>query len=452
MKSKNSQSFKIILLSLLFTVIILLTIFLFISYSTPEVIFDSSIGIGIKGPLVLQFDREMDQKSIEERLFVSPQIPVTYTWEGETLFIFPEIFFLENQSYQIKLEKGGESLDGKKIHKTHEWECLIRKENIVFLHPAGSDGNIWRLDLEDEKTIQLTENLREIYDFSISNNGNYISYSEKNNQDGIDLWKVDRNGDNSIKMIDCGKDWCIESAWSQTDKVIAYTRIQMNNGQAEGIMKSIWLLNINTQQSVPLLNDSHLQGETPLWSPSGKYLAFLDSKNELIHILNLKTNQIIDFSAISGIIGSWMNDGDILLYTENIEDILVFNSVIYEADPESGLRKKSDIVEFVGQKIFNKALISPDGGWVLLSAKDLSATGASQLWIVHKDGNFGQMITDDFLSTHSTYSWDFVGNQLVYQRLLITSSSNKPEILVWDRECHICDIVFKDATFPQWMP
>ena len=47
--------------------------------------------------------------------------------------------------------------------------------------------------------------------------------------------------------------------------------------------------------------------------------------------------------------------------------------MIYEADPESGLRKKSDIVEFVGQKIFNKALISPDGGWVLLSAKDPSA-------------------------------------------------------------------------------
>jgi Tol biopolymer transport system component len=68
------------------------------------------------------------------------------------------------------------------------------------------------------------------------------------------------------------------------------------------------------------------------------------------------------------------------------------------------------------------------------------------------DGTDAVDITDDYSYVNTAYRWSPDGKALVFQRLNLTSSSNLPEVVVWQRETGEFTVLGEDAGFADWLP
>ncbi|MBG0786272.1 MAG: PD40 domain-containing protein, partial [Anaerolineaceae bacterium] len=278
--------------------------------------------IGVFGPVGLQFDRPMDQASVEDRISFTPKTPGRFVWDQNTVWFFPDEPIDLMQGLSLSLRSGAKSSDGETLNLKLEWNPSIRSTELLYLVLAEDGGDLWRWSFTEQAGTALTDTGGTIIDFAPNRVGEVIAYAAENEEGGSDIWTTDRDGTTQTLIVDCGSDYCSQPAWSMDSALIAYARQGRNEGT--GLLQSpkIWLYDNHTLETTPLYPERNITGELPSFSPDGQHLAFYNFSQRAIQILNLETGQETLIPTEVEEVGDWSSDGSQLLFTDLIPSAL----------------------------------------------------------------------------------------------------------------------------------
>jgi Tol biopolymer transport system component len=317
----------------------------------------------------------------------------------------------------------------------------------------AEQGNsaLWTIEPASGKTVLLTDKSLRILAFDVSHNGDFIVFSAINDQQGIDLWRVARDGGEPILLLPCEMDRCSVPAISYFDRKVAYVREAAGHSPALPFgAPRIWVLDLETQQNAPVYEDQQIIGYYPVWSPDGTRLSSFDGLADEIRLLDLLTGNQLIIPSQTGNPVTWSADGNRFLYT----DIAVSDSGLHTRVRQANLIT-SEITTLLGEndeRDYNyKSLAwSPVEDRLVIGLRTDENSVAEGLWLMDPGTLGGQMIAEQPNYIYSHPQWDPWGKALVFQQFNF-KENDESEISLWMPGWEKPQILTQ-GILPRWLP
>jgi WD40 repeat protein len=402
--------------------------------------------------ITLTFSIPVNQSRVESRLSLDPKAEGIFEWtDSQTLHFVPS--GLEPDTiYQLTLLPGEIGVNNESLRREKSWSFRTRTPLIVYTNMVDGKKELWVVGKDGEGAHRLIETENHIFNFDVSPNGEFLILSMFNEQNRIDLWQVDRDGQNLQLLLDCGGGNCSNPAISPDGELVAYTR------EAPGITPNsslspprIHVLDLVNKQDRPLFSDSQIIGHGPSWSPDGKWVASFDGIQDIIRITSIETGEQVPLSSTIGSVRSWSPDSTQFVYTTVEQDETGMVTVVMLADFSTG-----EISYLIGNQSsidyrYNALAWSPLNEDELILGNypdpDDVSTGLS---LVHPKRLDGQMFAQEEDYSHNFPIWDPWGEAVVFQQFKLKAVSN-PEIALWETGMK-APRVLAEGFSPRWMP
>lgn len=413
----------------------------------PELDLPEEGQVGAYGPLVLVFSQPVSADQVETYLHLEPAVVGDWSWEERQASFRPAQALKAGTSYTLRLGQGAMDEAGRTLKADVTWTFTVRAADILYLGQATSRPEVWLADSTGDAVRPLTETGGQVQDFAAFPGGERVVYSVANDQGGVDLWVVDRRGEEQHPLLDCGPDHCLQPAVAPDESAIVFSRRSAAVPQGE-----IWTLDLISGQSAALYPDQQVSGIEPDWSPQGRYLQFYEPDAEQIRVLDLEKGKLILIPTSQQGAGSWSPNQEQLLFTRAESSALGLPFVrVYAVELATGeinLLEAADL----GQVDSSLPVFSPDGELLVLALRGLAAAANKQIWLFSLDGSSSQAVTADGSASFAACVWDPGGERLAFQRLKLESSQSKPQVMTWQRASGTFTLVAEDAAWPQWLP
>jgi Tol biopolymer transport system component len=330
-------------------------------------------------------------------------------------------------------------------------EPQARQAEILYLAPSAKP-EIWRVPATGGTPRQLTSTAGGVYDYAVSADGNQVIFSARNEQGGLDLWGMGREGDGAHVLLPCQVDWCFGPAISPDGSQVAHLRRQLASSASPSPgQPRVWLLDARNGSTDLLYRDPNIGGSQPAWSPDGAYLAFYDDVAGGIHVLNMETKQDFLLPAVTGPGGSWSPDSHKLLFANNIISEEGPESQVFLAEIETRQVEPMPGGNPAGVE-YSAPSWSPAGDKMAVALGPGNGSAGKQIWVMAIDGTAREPVTQDVMVTNAAVSWSPAGDRLVFQRLALGSSDSLPSVAVWDSASGSLVSVAEGAFSPRWLP
>ena len=412
-----------------------------------------SIGnaVGPFGPLTLVFSEPVDETLVKENFFIQPEVKGVFNWvDARTLHFVPSEPFAPDITYKLVIAPGDLTSQGAFLKKSKSWKFRVRSPLVAYLVADANRSRLWTVEPDTGKTNPLTDEFFRIADFDTSHDGEFVVFSAFNEQHGIDLWRVDRSGRNSVLLLPCGLDRCSVPAISPDGSRVAYVREAAGpSSELQFGAPRIWLLNITSKEDAPLYEDQQLLGYKPVWSPDGRYLSSFDGLSDEIHLLNLDTGDQLIIASNKGNPVTWSADSSTFVYTD-IEAT--------ESGPLTQIRAVdltfNETITLFGEKderdyYYNSLAWSPVEDLLVIGLRFEEKNPAEALWLMNPARRDGQVIAGEPDYIYHVPVWDAWGNALVFQQFELRGVFT-PEIGLWKRGMEIK--VIAEGLMPHWLP
>ena len=407
--------------------------------------------VSARGKIGLRFNQEMEQSSVEERFSIEPTMPGSFLWEDQTLWFNPLETWQPDQVYRFTIQAGAQSQDGREVLQEINWQAEVRQPDILYLALGEHGGDIWRLSLETGTAFQLTDTDYSIFDYAPHPAGESIAYSQVNENGGMDLVWVDRDGNFSNSLIACEQDICNQPAWSPDGVFIAYVRETYNSSEGRFEDPSVWTVHVQSGDTTPLYPTGTIYSHSPTFSPDGSRLASYDIDQEAIRVLNLETSEEFLIPSDFPTTGDWSPDGDAMVFIDLLPTEAEPFGGIYLADLVEGQITQA-LGDFIEGFDYSPPRWSPKDDWIAFSVRPIGG-GVSKMLSVQKLGEHNPIqITQDLSATYSAYQWDPWGEQLVFQRFGLSATDRQPSIWLWDWETGVKRLLVENGARPIWLP
>ena len=344
--------------------------------------------------------------------------------------------------------------------------AIPRELQVVYLSPVEAP-ELWRAPAAGGETVQLTDTGGQVYDFSVSHDGEWIAYSAGNDAGGDDLWLIETASGESRRLLDCAEESCVEASWSADNAYLVFTRRNKTR-------ENVWIVNRVSGSVTPLISDGAPEGHSPSWSPGGQRVAFVESQTNRIRIIDLEGGEQFRLTGDDGLMGNWSPDGQRMVFVDTANDSLFGGVDVYIADlttksieqlalpafdeiatiADVGEAEHGDEIDLTpGRVDLSVPVWHPVEELLLLAQRPYFATFSKQLWLLPlADGAAATAVTSDHNFAHGGYSWSPDGDQLVYQRFALEMTNAAPQVWVWDRKSGEARLLAEDAALPQWLP
>jgi Tol biopolymer transport system component len=408
--------------------------------------------IGALGPVGLEFGQPMQAASVEARFAVEPAAAGRLEWEAGTLWFRPARALQLGVTYTARLEAGALSREGRATQQALTWRFTVRAPWIVYMASVSGPREVWRVPAAGGAPEQLTHTDGRVYDFAAAPDGERLAYSVVNDQNGADLWLVNRDGGEPRRLVLCEADLCTVPAWSPWGDRLAYSREPA--GIAPGAPNGpprVWTVDPASGQTAPLYQNSQVLGYGPVWSPDGRRLAFFDGGEGSIRLVDLETSQEMLIKTLMGTVGAWAPDGRQMLYNDmNLETGQPYVTLaLADFDTQT-------ITPLLGQEPnwadYSVPAWSPDGQWLALALRAADSGPTKQIWLMRPDASEARAVTRDPAYTFGGYRWDPWGTGLVFQRFELNTPYATPEVGVWSAVTGAVTILVADGATPEWLP
>ena len=359
--------------------------------------------------------------------------------------------FEKGTTYTITLSKGEVASNGREVKKGESWAFSVREPRVAYMISDSDQSRIWSTDLNNTSAQPLTDENTKVLSFEVASNGNFIIFTSLNENGGIDLWRVSREGGDAAKLLDCGLDRCTTPVISPDTKFIAYSR------EAAGPTPDlpfgsprIWLLNLESGSDGPLYEDQQILGYSPSWSPDSQKLASFDGLADFINLIDFQTGDQFLFPTSTGGPVTWSPDSTKFLYTS------------FEQAENGGrtLVKMADLSinesnTFIGQKdaydySYYSLAWSPREYRAVLSMRASKEQLTQILWVFNPNLLDGIVVAGDPEYTYNSPQWDPWGSALLFQQFKL-KGQYKPEIGLW-QEGSSESVALVEGILPQWLP
>lgn len=412
-----------------------------------------SIGntVGPFGPLAFVFSEPVNETLVTEKIFIQPDVEGKFIWvDAKTLHFVPGEPFEPDLTYKLVIGPGALTSEGALLKKSKSWTFQVRSPLVAYLVADANQSRLWTVDPETGKTNPLTDEFFKISGFDTSRDGEFVVFSTFNEQEGIDLWRVDRSGRNTVLLLPCGRDRCSVPAISPDGSQVAYVREGVGpSADLQFGAPRIWLLNIATKVDAPLYEDQQIVGYNPSWSPDGKYLSSFDGLSDEIHLLNLVTNDQLIITSNKGNPVTWSTDSSNFVYTDIEETESGPRTQILAAD-----LTLNETMTLFGEKderdyYYNSLAWSPVEDALVIGLRFEENNTAEALWLMNPGSRDGEVIASQPDYIYHAPDWDPWGNALVFQQFELRGVY-RPEIGIWKRERETG--VIAEGLMAQWLP
>lgn len=341
---------------------------------------------------------------------------------------------------------------------------------VVYLYPASGDvPNLWLAPInEAEKAQQITFSNMGIYDFDVSADGRLIAYSARDEEKRMrDIYILDLETGSSRQVTFCAEESseCYSPAFHPSNTAIAYIRSTVDPATGYGAPR-IWLSDLTNNSVRSLATDSQLIGHSPEWSLDGNTIAFysadLASSGIIVYNFNPQTTDEAQLSLVpasSGSVGSLAPNGRSLIFPDIVfRGDQVYNHlkiVDFSQNPPTfqNLTAAEDPIDDIDVQW------NPNGNRVTIIRRysDERWTRGFQLYDIELDtGELIPLLVDERYS-HSAFTWDKTGENLLMQRLpLLTEDGSinslaRPEIWVLNVESGNLIRIAESGYLPRWV-
>lgn len=448
-------------LAVLFICILMLIILIFVQRTTPVKIVCTNqpdcAFISPYGNLTFEFSTPVDAEKIEDAFRITPLMEGKWLWEDDqhARWIGNEPIS-QDRIFQFQFFPGVVGQRGEKITQTFLWETRVRQAEIVYLSEQ-EPREIFKINpfLEAPAPQQLTYTAGKIYDFSPSPDGEMIVFSVINDQFGIDLWVMNRDGGAQSMFLNCGKDRCTTPVWSRYRTEILYTR-----EQAIGTYENLygtprpWIINLTTNQTQRIFQDNEKIGYGPQFSPDEKWISIWNGVRGGIEIVNRDNGNILLFESTGGSTGSWSVDSKFLFYDHIIQGESSFHQVIYKVNLNTLETNLITNPELQQEGVaFKNPVISPNGSGLAVSMVPNNISPGNEIWFLDSNGEKRYEIEDNPATISSFYTWDPYGENLLYKSFDLQDQTNSGSLIVWNlNDYQNSRVIVQNANFPAWLP
>ena len=414
--------------------------------------FSTGNTVGPFGPLTLVFSEPVEEDRVIDTFYTDPEVDGTFNLVSDKTFHFvPTEPFDPDTTYQVGLSAAPLGNENTVLKKSKAWKFRVRAPLVAYLVVEANRSRLWTVDPETGKKNPLTNETFKIFDFDASRDGEFVVFSAFNGQQGIDLWRVNRNGSDPALLLPCGPDRCTVPAISPDGHSVAYVRETASPSPNVPFgSPRVWLLNIDAKKDAPLYEDKQILGYKPVWSPNGTYIASFDGLSNQIHLLNLATTEHMTIPSQKGSPVTWSGDSSIFVYTD------IKNN---ENGPRTWVREAyvgmHETANLFGEKdvqdyYYNSLAWSPAGDSLVVGLRAEKDSSAEILWLIDPATRAGQTIASQKDYVYNSPSWDPWGKALVFQQFNLRGTY-KPEIDIWKPGMQAPKVI-AEGIMAHWLP
>lgn len=398
------------------------------------------VEIGLRGPLVVELGTPVDVEMAQPYLEISPATPGRWTAEGTHISFWPVETLQAGEKLVLTARAGLQTGDGRRLLRDVVFSIVVRSPAIAYLGKVSTGAELWLAEANGSGNFQLTDTGGQVLGFAASWDGNQLAYVVHNDQNGSDIFLVQRDGSGAHLLIACGVDRCQDPAWKPDGSRILFTRTG-----SDGIshLRTLTLAGVD--------EDTGYQGLLPSWSPDGKTLAFYDPSLASIHLVDVASGLSWLLASAEENNGAWSADGTHFIYLGLAGSQATPYSVVYEAEIATQLIRPL-LMDQIQWTEYSLPQPSPLGAELLVAQRPAGTFITKQLVICASQGEILQTVTDDVLFAHGSYSWSPDGSSVLYQRWETGSSDHLPEVLAWRRSDGQRVLLAQDAALPAWVP
>ena len=354
-------------------------------------------------------------------------------------------------TYTVKVIAGETNIKGREVKKPQSWTFNVREPRVAYLVTAEGQSSIWSADMNGGGVKRLTPEEIKVVSFDVAQGGDFIIFTTVNQNGGIDLWKVSRDGGDQALLLDCGFDRCTTPVIAPGDTRIAYSR------EAAGPTPDlpfgsprIWVVDLESGADGPVYEDQSILGYNPSWSPDANRLTSFDGLADFIHMIDFTSGELVLFPSTTGGPVTWSPDSNRLLYTTFEQTDNGGRTLVMLADLSTG----ETIPLFGSVDVYDSAYYSlawsPLEERLVLGLRMEEDSPSRVLWVLDPSLLEGIVIAQDPDYTYNSPQWDPWGSALLFQQFKMRGQF-KPEIGLW-REGTNQATVLAEGILPQWLP
>lgn len=295
-----------------------------------------------------------------------------------------------------------------------------------------------------------------VWDYTVSPRDGVAVYSQLGAQGSADLWQA-APGQTPSLLLDCGDAACNTPTFSHDGALLAYAR---HNASATGatIMSPprIWLLDLASGETAPLLSDSQRLGYEPSFSPDGAWLAFVSPDNLATTLVHLEDGAERIYPNGTGEIGAWSPQSDSFAYSVVLTttDVFPMHLMLTSMASESTVDISAASLPTGSAEVSDDAVaFSPDGEWLAFRRKFLGGeqeTPGKQVWIMRTDGSEARALTSEEAFDNAAPQWSADGDTLIFHRFNLRNAPIVLRIMAVDVNNGILWEVISPGQDPQW--
>jgi Tol biopolymer transport system component len=312
-------------------------------------------------------------------------------------------------------------------------------------------SRLWSVDMNGGTPTPLTDESLLIFNYDAAKNGDFVVVSAFNEKNGLDLWRVEREGGNATLLLQCGADRCSVPAISPDGKFIAYVReTAAPTADLSFGSPRIWILNLETREDAPLYEDQQIIGYGPEWSPDGTRLASYDGIKDELRLLDFITNEQLIIPTQIGTPITWSPDGESIVYTDMAVNEFGIHTRIHQAtitvNEISTLVGDTDEWDYA----YTSLAWSPVENKLVIGLRPYADDPSMALLLMDPVFLDGEAIASEPDRIYLNPSWDLWGRALLFQQFQLFGI-HKPEIVFWmpgfDQPQALAE-----GIMPQWLP